>query len=156
MNNKENLYAYSFTGYWKDVGTIDSLWEANMEFLDPNHSLNIRDDNWRIYSKNPIAPPQYISENGTVNNAMLADGCYIDGSVNHSIISQNVSLGENSVVEDSVIMANVKIGANVTIKYAIIGEYANIQDGTEIIGTRDDIKVIGYQEQVGGTDYENE
>ena len=87
---------------------------------------------------------------------MLADGCYIDGSVNHSIISQNVSLGENSVVEDSVIMANVKIGANVTIKYAIIGEYANIQDGTEIIGTRDDIKVIGYQEQVGGTDYENE
>lgn len=156
LNNKENLYAYSFTGYWKDVGTIDSLWEANMEFLDPNHSLNIRDDNWRIYSKNPIAPPQYISENGIVNNAMLADGCYIDGSVNHSIISQNVSLGENSVVEDSVIMANVKIGANVTIKYAIIGEYANIQDGTEIIGTRDDIKVIGYQEQVGGTDYENE
>ncbi|MGP6146136.1 glucose-1-phosphate adenylyltransferase [Jeotgalibaca sp. A122] len=156
LENNESIYAYSFDGYWKDVGTIDSLWEANMEFLDPDHSLNIRDDNWRIYSKNPVAPPQFISENGKVNNSMLADGCYIDGSVEHSIVSQNVELGANSSIEDSVIMANATIGKDVTIKYAIIGEFANIQDGVKIIGTRDNIQVIGFEEQVGGTDYENE
>lgn len=155
LTNNENIYAYSFNGYWKDVGTIDSLWEANMEFLDPDHSLNIRDDSWRIYSKNPIAPPQYISENGEVHNSMLADGCSIDGKVKHSIISQNVSLAANSLVQDSVIMANVTIGKDVTIKYAIIGEFAEIKDGVKIIGTPDNIQVIGYEEQVGGTDYEN-
>lgn len=156
LANNENLFAYSFDGYWKDVGTIESLWEANMEFLNPNHSLNIRDDYWRIYSKNPIAPPQFIAETGEVHNAMLADGCYIEGTVEHSIISQNVTLNAGSKVEDSVVMANATIGKDVTIKYAIIGEFAEIQDGAKIIGKRDNIQVIGYAEQVGGTDYENE
>lgn len=156
LENNEKIYAYAFNGYWKDVGTIDSLWEANMEFLDPNHSLNIRDDDWRIYSRNMIAPPQFVSKNGEVKESMMADGAYIEGKVAHSIISQNVSLGENSTVKDSVIMANAKIGKNVKIEYAIIGEYANIKDGAQIIGTHDDIHVIGYEEEVGGNDYENE
>lgn len=156
LENNEKIYAYAFNGYWKDVGTIDSLWEANMEFLDPNHSLNIRDDDWRIYSRNMIAPPQFVSKNGEVKESMMADGAYIEGKVAHSIISQNVSLGENSTVKDSVIMANAKIGKDVKIEYAIIGEYANIKDGAQIIGTRDDIHVIGYEEEVGGNDYENE
>lgn len=156
LENNEKIYAYAFNGYWKDVGTIDSLWEANMEFLDPNHSLNIRDDDWRIYSRNMIAPPQCVSKNGEVKESMMADGAYIEGKVAHSIISQNVSLGENSTVKDSVIMANAKIGKDVKIEYAIIGEYANIKDGAQIIGTRDDIQVIGYEEEVGGNDYENE
>lgn len=156
LENGERIHAYSFHGYWKDVGTIDSLWEANMELLDPDHTLNIRDDNWRIYSKNPVAPPQFISENGKVNEAMMADGCYIDGTVEHSIVSQNVTLGSNSLVENSIIMANATIGDNVTIKYAIVGEFADIKDGAQVIGTRDDIQVIGYEETVGGTDHENE
>lgn len=156
LENNEKIYAYAFNGYWKDVGTIDSLWEANMEVLDPNHSLNIRDDDWRIYSRNMIAPPQFVSKNGEVKESMMADGAYIEGKVAHSIISQNVSLGENSTVKDSVIMANAKIGKNVKIEYAIIGEYANIKDGAQIIGTHDDIHVIGYEEEVGGNDYENE
>lgn len=156
LENNEKIFAYAFNGYWKDVGTIDSLWEANMEFLDPNHSLNIRDDDWRIYSRNMIAPPQFISENGEVKESMMADGAYIEGQVSHSIISQNVSLGESSTVKDSVVMANAKIGKNVKIEYAIIGEYASIKDGAQIVGTRDDIQVIGYEEEVGGNDYENE
>ena len=155
LKNNEKLFAYSFNGYWKDVGTIESLWEANMEFLNPDHSLHIRDDEWRIHTKSPIAPPQYISERGQVTNAMVADGCYVDGLVENSIVSQNVQVGQDSQISDSIIMANAKIGKNVEIAYAIIGEQAEIKDGSCIIGKKGAIEVIGYAEVIGGTDNEN-
>src|SRR5574344_991737 len=101
LNNKENLYAYSFTGYWKDVGTIDSLWEANMEFLDPNHSLNIRDDNWRIYTRYKASPPQTLTKNSSISHALVVDGCYIDGKVEDSILSQDVKVGKNASIKNS-------------------------------------------------------
>lgn len=156
LDNKEKLFAYAFNGYWKDVGTIESLWEANMEFLNPDHSLHIRDDEWRIYTKSPVAPPQFISDKGQVKNAMIADGCYIEGCVENSIISQEVKVGENSKVKDSLIMANAMIGKDVQIEYAIVGEHAQIKDGTKLIGKKGEIEVIGYAEVIGGVNHENE
>lgn len=148
LNNGEHIFAYRFSGYWKDVGTISSLWEANMEFINPCHELNIRDREWRIYSKNPIAPPQRVTKLADVKNALIVDGCFINGQVKHSILSQNVKIGENSVIEDSVIMPNAVIGKNVVLKRAIVGENAIIADNVEIIGG-DEIEVVGHYDVIG-------
>ncbi|GAA0357668.1 glucose-1-phosphate adenylyltransferase [Alkalibacterium iburiense] len=150
LRNSESIYAYSFKGYWKDVGTIESLWEANMEFLDPNHELNIRDKGWKVYSSNPNTTPQFLTITSKVVDSMITDGCYVAGEITHSILSHNVKVGKNSVVKDSFIMPNVVIGENVTIEKAIIGEGAQIYDGATITGTPGDIAVVGYDEEVGG------
>ncbi len=147
--NGERVFAYAFEGYWKDVGTIESLWEANMEFLDLEHSLNIRDSHWPIYTKDTISPPQYIAKNAYVKHAMIGDGCYIDGTVQHSVLSQDVKVGADSSVLQSIVMAGASIGKNVNVEYAIIGEHAVIADGSQVIGSKDEIQVIGYHEVVG-------
>ena len=121
-----------------------------MEFLDPTHALNIRNSDWRIYSQNPSAPPQFLTETSKVNDSMVVDGCYIAGEVTHSILSHNVKVGKGSVVENSIIMAGVTIGENVTIKYAIIGDNAKIHDGAQVIGQEKEIMVAGYNEEIGG------
>ena len=149
LKSDERVFAYQFAGYWKDVGTISSLWSANMEFLDGSDGLNLYDRSWRIYSKNPIAPPQIITDNARINNSMIVDGCYVDGKINHSVLSTNVDVQRGSKISDSVIMPGVKIGKNVTIKYAIVGENAQIGDGAVVEGSIDDIKVIGNSERVG-------
>ncbi|MYY53479.1 glucose-1-phosphate adenylyltransferase [Ligilactobacillus salivarius] len=153
LKSGESVFAYNFKGYWKDVGTIDSLWHANMEFLDENNELNLQDRTWRIYSRNPIAPPQIIAETAEIKDAMVVDGSYIAGKVNHSILSANVRIQTGSVVTDSVIMPGAKIGKNVTIHRAIIGEGAIIGDDVVIDGT-DEIAVIGNKEVVGVTSHE--
>lgn len=121
-----------------------------MEFIDPNHELNIRDRDWRVYSKNPNTTPQFLTETAKVENSMITDGCYIAGEVNHSILSHNVKVGKNSVIKDSFIMPNAVIGENVTVEKAIVGEGARIYDDTELIGTEKEIAVVGYGEEVGG------
>lgn len=153
LKSGESVFAYNFKGYWKDVGTIDSLWHANMEFLDENNELNLQDRTWRIYSRNPIAPPQIIAETAEIKDAMIFDGSYIAGKVDHSILSANVRIQTGSVVTDSVIMPGAKIGKNVTIHRAIIGEGAVIGDDVVIDGT-DEIAVIGNKEVVGVTSHE--
>lgn len=153
LKSGESVFAYNFKGYWKDVGTIDSLWHANMEFLDENNELNLQDRTWRIYSRNPIAPPQIIAETAEIKDAMIVDGSYIAGKVDHSILSANVRIQTGSVVTDSVIMPGAKIGKNVTIHRAIIGEGAVIGDDVVIDGT-DEIAVIGNKEVVGVTCHE--
>lgn len=153
LKSGESVFAYNFKGYWKDVGTIDSLWHANMEFLDENNELNLQDRTWRIYSRNPIAPPQIIAETAEIKDAMIVDGSYIAGKVDHSILSANVRIQTGSVVTDSVIMPGTKIGKNVTIHRAIIGEGAVIGDDVVIDGT-DEIAVIGNKEVVGVTSHE--
>lgn len=153
LKSGESVFAYNFKGYWKDVGTIDSLWHANMEFLDENNELNLQDRPWRIYSRNPIAPPQIIAETAEIKDAMIVDGSYIAGKVDHSILSANVRIQTGSVVTDSVIMPGAKIGKNVTIHRAIIGEGAVIGDDVVIDGT-DEIAVIGNKEVVGVTSHE--
>lgn len=156
LENGENCFAFAFEGYWKDVGTIESLWEANMEFLDPDHPLNITEKEWRVYTSNRVAPPQFITEQATLRSSLIDDGCYISGNIQHSILSQNTKVGVNSLVKDSVIMSNVTIGENCQVEYAIIGENAVIPDGASVIGTRDNIAVIGYAEIVGGPKYDGE
>lgn len=148
LDSGENVYAYRFQGYWKDVGTIDSLWEANMEFIDPKMNLDIRDKSWRVYSKNPISPPHFLTETGSVNDSLVSDGCYIAGSIEHSILSEDVQIKTGSKVSDSVIMSGATIGKNVQIHRAIIGENAIIGDNAVIDGT-DEIEVVGYSEVIG-------
>ncbi len=150
LRNSENVFAYAFRDYWKDVGTVESLWEANMEFIDPNHDLNIRDDNWRVYTKNVAAPPQFLTKTSNVKNAMVTDGCYVSGEVEHSILSYNVKVGKGSKIKDSFIMPGATIGENVTVDHAIIGENAVIHDGAQLIGKDKEIAVLGKDEIIGG------
>ncbi|MFC4771375.1 glucose-1-phosphate adenylyltransferase [Enterococcus hermanniensis] len=148
IESGENVFAYRFEGYWKDVGTIDSLWEANMEFIDPNHSLNIRDKAWRVSAKNTVSPPHFFTETAQVKDSLVVDGVYVAGEVEHSILSSDVQIKEGAKVVDSVIMPGATIGKNVQIKKAIIGENAIIGDGAVVEGT-DEIAVVGYSEVIG-------
>lgn len=150
IKSGDNVQAYHFSGYWKDVGTIDSLWTTNMEFIDNEGDLNVRDKTWPIYSKNPIAPPQFITNTARVKNSMIVDGCFISGKIDHSILAANVQVKEGSVVKDSVVMTGASIGKNVIINRAIIGENAIIGDGAVIDGT-DEIAVVGNSEVLGVT-----
>ncbi|MBM7553474.1 glucose-1-phosphate adenylyltransferase [Thalassobacillus pellis] len=132
LNDYRKLMAYKFEGYWKDVGTVDSLWEANMDLLKEEPELNLNDYSWRIYSKNPNQPAQYIAQSAKVSNSLINEGCRIYGTVDTSILFYGVRTEEGSLVKDSVIMPNVKIGKNATIHRAIISEGTVIEDGAVI------------------------
>ncbi|SMF89363.1 glucose-1-phosphate adenylyltransferase [Paenibacillus uliginis N3/975] len=134
----KTLYAYPFQGYWKDVGTIASLWEANMDLLSELSELNLNDPAWRIYTRNPNQPAEYIAPGAKVRNCMINEGCSVYGEVNHSVLFYGVEVGEGSVVTDSVIMPQVRIGRNVRIHRAIITENMVIEDGTVIGEDRED------------------
>lgn len=149
LKSDERVFAYPFSGYWKDVGTIDSLWAANMEFLDTDNALDLYDRSWRIYSKDPIAPPQVITDNAEIDNSMVVDGCFVDGTVKHSILSTNVDVKKGAQIIDSVIMPGVKIGKNAVIKHAIIGENAEIGTGAVVEDEKGKIAVVGNSERVG-------
>lgn len=154
LESGENVIAYRFQGYWKDVGTIDSLWEANMEFIEQDMELDIRDKSWRVYSKNPISPPHFLTATGSVKDSLITDGCYIAGEISHTILSEDVQVKEGSQISDSVIMPGATIGKNVRIHRAIVGENAIIGDNAVIDGT-DEIAVVGYSEVIGVTVDEN-
>lgn len=154
LTHNEASYAYAFRGYWKDVGTIQSLWEANMEFLNPNNPLNIGNRNWRIFSQNEALPPMFLTKTAKVAGSMIVDGCYVAGSIQHSILSQNVKIGEGSVIKDSMIMPNAVIGKNVTVDHAIVGENAIIGDNGKVVGKPNEISVVGYGEVLGRTEKE--
>ena len=150
LDNAENCFAYSFEGYWKDVGTIESLWEANMEYLNPDHPLNETRNSWRVYTSNKVTGAQFLTEDAEISNALIVDGSYVAGKVSDSIISQDVTVSQGSTVANSVIMADAVIGENCEIDYAIIGEGAVIADGAKVVGTRDEIAVVGFYDKVGG------
>lgn len=132
LQEKERMFAYDFKGYWKDVGTIESYWQANMDLLCPEPSLNLNDTSWRIYSVNPTLPPQYIAQSARVSHSLVNEGCMVLGEVDNSVLFPGVSVGEGSIIKDSIIMPNVKIGANVTIEKAIIGSETLISDEIQI------------------------
>lgn len=137
------LSCYTFDGYWKDVGTIDSLWEANMDLIEPSPSLDLGDANWRIYSVNPVQPAQYVAPSAQITTSLVTEGCFIEGKVNRSILFYGVQSGERSEIYESVIMPKVSIGKDVKIYKAIIGEGAVIEDGA-VIGSseQEEITVI--------------
>ncbi|WBW99817.1 glucose-1-phosphate adenylyltransferase [Oceanirhabdus sp. W0125-5] len=143
LNNGVDLYAYKFDGYWKDVGNVKSLWEANMDLLKENNKLNIHDTNWSIYSNDPVGPPHYISESGKVKSAILNDGCIIHGEVSNSVLFPDVYVGKNSKIIDSVIMPGAKIEDNVIINKAIVMKNITVKSGDSIEGKNlDEIVVV--------------
>ncbi|MFC0266219.1 glucose-1-phosphate adenylyltransferase [Alloscardovia macacae] len=134
LKSDERVYTYDFEGYWKDVGTIDSLWEANMEYIGEDNLLHSRDRKWKIYSKNLISPPHFIDGHARVHDSLVVDGCFISGDVIHSILSTNVQVKDGAVVEDSFIMSGAIIGQGAHVRRAIVGENAVIGDGVVIDG----------------------
>lgn len=116
----ERMYAYPFVGYWKDVGTISSLWEANMDLLGDSPALQLGDEDWRIYSRHEPHAPQYVGENATIENSSLTEGCEIFGTVKNSVLGSGVKVMEGACVYDAVIMENVVIGAGSEVQYAIL------------------------------------
>ena len=148
LESGERVYTYNFDGYWKDVGTIESLWEANMEYIGEDNDLHSRDRSWKIYSRNLIAPPNFITDEADVKDSLVVDGCFVSGKVEHSILSTNVQVKEGAEIKDSFIMSGAVIGEGAKIKRAIVGEGAKIGEGVEVDGT-DEVQVIGYDEVVG-------
>lgn len=128
----QKLMAYRFDGYWKDVGTIDSLWEANMDLLDPRLPLDLHDRSWKIYARNPVLPPHYIAPGALVQNAMITEGCTVEGNVDFSVLFAGVKIGKNAQVRDSIIMPNTVIEEGAVIEYAIVAENAVIGAGAHI------------------------
>ena len=123
LRDERKMYAYHFNGYWKDVGTIPSLWEANMEVLDPEHSgINLFDEDWKIYSRNSGMPGHKICAGANVENSMITDGCKIAGSVKHSILFAGVKVEAGAVVEDAVVMGRTTIKAGASVKHCIVAE----------------------------------
>ena len=148
LNDGLRMFAYQFQGYWKDVGTIDSLWESNMDLLDPNVPLDLTDESWKIYSRNPVVPPQYIAESATVQNSLIADGCSISGSVDFSVLFSNVVVKKGAVVQDSIIMPGSVIEEGAVVQYAIVSENTVIGKNA-VIGARPE--TIEDKEQWGIT-----
>ena len=147
LEDGNKMVAYPFKGYWKDVGTIDSLWEANMDLIREDNELDLQDEEWKIYSKNPVRPAQYIGENAKVTNSLIVEGCAVNGQIENSILFQGVQVGKNSVVRDSIIMTDAKIGDNVVIEKAIVGNGAIIRKDCKI-SLGDEIAIIAAKEDV--------
>ena len=147
LNDGKSLYAYKFKGYWKDVGTISSLWEANMDLLKRETGLTLYDDDWKIYSVSPVRPAQYIGPTAKVRNSLVVEGCTVHGTVENSVLFEGVTIGKNSVIRDSVIMTGAKIGENVTIEKAIIGAEAIVRRDCKV-GNGNSIAVIASKEEV--------
>lgn len=141
------MYAYPFKGYWKDVGTIDSLWEANMDLLKEDSGLDLYSNDLRIYSASDVSPAQYLGPNAEVKNSLVTDGCAVYGKVENSVIFQNVYIGKNTVIKDSVIMPNAKIGDNVIVDKAIVGDSAIIRKGSTV-GNGEKIVVVPAKKDI--------
>lgn len=133
LRDGRDMYAYHFSGYWKDVGTISSLWEANMEVLDSKHSgIDLFDDDWKIYSRNSGMTGHKIGMNAQIKNSMITDGCRIDGSVEHSVLFAGVKVAPDAVVKDAVIMGGTVIKSGAVVEHCIIGENAVIGENAKI------------------------
>lgn len=132
LSSGEKMFAYPFDGYWKDVGTVDNLWEANMDLLNPRIPLNLSDPLWRIYCRHSRTTPHFISENANIKNSIITEGCDIDAIVNNSVLFSDVVAEKESSIDYSVIMRNVKIGKGAKVQYAIIADDAIIEEGAEV------------------------
>ena len=139
LNDNKTLAAYKFKGYWKDVGTIDSLWEANMDLIDSRNELNLNDPTWKIYTEDTPALPQYIGPNAKIDKAFITQGCVVEGEVKHSVLFTGCKVGEGAKIIDSVLMPGVEVAAGAVVQRALVA---------------DNVK-IGQDAVVGGADSEN-
>lgn len=132
LNNGERLFAYQFDGYWKDVGTIDSLWEANMDLLNPKVNINLSGDQWRIYARNEPHPPHFIREKADIAESLITEGCDINGKLWYTVLFSGVTVEEGAELNSAVVMKNTVIKKGAIVKYAIIAEDAVIEEGAVV------------------------
>lgn len=132
LSRGELMMVYRFNDYWKDVGTVDSLWEANLDLLNPKINLNLSDENWRIYSRSVALPPQYISEFAKVEHSLVTDGCEVCGKLDYSILFENVTVEQGASVEYSLVMPGAVIKRGASVKYAIIAENTVIEENAQV------------------------
>ena len=156
LRDDQRLFAYTFEGYWKDVGTLDSLWEANMDLLSPSVPLDLYDKNFKIYTRNSGMPPQYIGNNAEVENSMIAEGSVINGKVDFSIIFSGAKIEEGATVNYSIVMPGTVIKKGAVVEYSIVGEDCVINENAkiglspEVFENRDEwgIAVIGHNVEI--------
>ncbi|MBQ8523729.1 MAG: glucose-1-phosphate adenylyltransferase [Clostridia bacterium] len=140
------MFAYPFDGYWKDVGTISSLWEANMDLLGEKPVFDLKDKSWRIYSRNTSMPPHHVGEKAKISNSLITEGCDIEGIVENSILFSGVTVEKGAYIKDSIIMSGVHIGPGATVNYSIIDENTKIGENCVVGRTKtmgEDITVVG-------------
>ena len=135
LGEGQRMCAYPFEGYWKDVGTIDSLWEANMDLLNPNVPLDVWDESWKIYSRTAAQPPHHITSQAHVENSMITEGCEVEGEVDFSVLFSNVKVHPGAVVRDSIVMPGCVIEEGAQVHYAILAENVVVKKGA-IVGAR--------------------
>jgi len=128
----QKMVAYPFSGYWKDVGTIDSLWEANMDLLNPTVPLELYDPDWKIYARNPVMPPHYIADGAKAENSMITEGCTIEGIVDFSVLFAGVTVEPGAVIRDSILMPGVVVKSGAVVEYAIVAENAVICEDAQV------------------------
>ena len=151
LNDGKSLYAYQFKGYWKDVGTIDSLWEANMDLLNPKNELDLNDRSWRIYTEDVTALPQYISADAEVKNAYITQGCVVAGSVQNSVLFTNVKVGAGAKVIDSVLMPGAVVEDGAVVTRALVAD--GVQIGKQaVVGSADSEHIELVAKRVKGAE----
>ena len=132
LANGEKMVSYRFEGYWKDVGTIESLWEANMDLLSPNSGLNLSDDSWKIYGRTTGSPPHFTAKGAKVQHTLLSEGCEIAGNVSESVLFSDVKVAKNANVEYSILMPGAVVEEGANVRYAIVASGAVIAKGASI------------------------
>lgn len=142
LEDGKRLFAHPFRGYWKDVGTVTSLWESNMDLIDHSDQLNLSDSTWKVYSEDKGSPAQVIGENAVVSSAYIDKGAVIEGTVNYSVISTDAVVQEGAVVTNTVLLPGVRISKNASVDFAIISENVTIGEGVQLKGTADNILLI--------------
>ena len=140
LSDGKKLFAYEFDGYWKDVGTIDSLWDANMDILNPNIPLDLDDKKWRIYARNKALPPHFVADTATIQNSLISDGCEVYGKVYDSVLFSGAEVEEGADVSYSVIMPGAKIKKGAVVKYSIVATNAVVESGAKVGGSPEDFK----------------
>ena len=151
LNDNKTLAAYKFNGYWKDVGTIDSLWEADMDLLDSRNELNLNDASWRIYTEDTPTLPQYIGPNAKIDKAFITQGCVVEGEVKHSVLFTGCKVGEGAKIIDSVLMPGVEVAAGAVVQRALVAD--NIKIGPEaVVGSADSENIELVSKRVKGVE----
>ena len=151
LNDNKTLAAYKFKGYWKDVGTIDSLWEANMDLLDSRNELNLNDASWIIYTEDTPTLPQYIGPNAKIDKAFITQGCVVEGEVKHSVLFTGCKVGEGAKIIDSVLMPGVEVAAGAVVQRALVAD--NIKIGpAAVVGSADSENIELVSKRVKGVE----
>ncbi|MFA7534055.1 MAG: sugar phosphate nucleotidyltransferase, partial [Tissierellaceae bacterium] len=132
LEEEKKMYAWNFKGYWKDVGTVRSYWESNMDLLDDKNTLNLYDKSWRIYTKNKNLPPQYIARGAIVNNSLINEGCHIMGELNNSILFSEIIVEPGAIINNSVVLSNCTIKSGAVVNNAVILEDTVIEEDKRI------------------------